>query len=556
MTKLRAVLRRRWPVLALGLLLGVAAGVLSSIVAPEDEATTEYKVRQLIVANTAAPRSGGVEQDALRVTRGEVARVAAATLGVEDPTAVSSKVSATADPETGTIEVASKDADPEQASLRVTAFVDAFIEVVNGDLTGEQDLRLRELQQQVDDARAELTAFDAANPDVRNQGLGSTPFLVEERSRLQQTLEQAEQQLRAERLNAQRSLPYSTLGTDAPEQVDDELLPVPTGAPFRAVLLGLLGLALAAAVVIVVERLVPRIDTRDELIAAVELPVLAEVGRFSSRKLPRSPDGTLRLEGPWAEPYRRIRSALQFMHAGASGQGGARVFMITSPSPSEGKSTTTAVTALALAETGERTLVVGGDFRRPSVHELLGVSPVPGIREHARLDVARPSTDQIVHPTSHEHLFVAPSGAPGKEVAGLAEAARSLVTEAVAEGATVVIDTSPVEVANDAIDLLAVVDEVVVVVRSGRTTVRALQHTIEQLRLHGASVMGTALIGTPGLAKQQYYYEGYYSDAGWVNGSPGPDGPLFPEPEPGSAPDRASTGVAATPPPFRGEFSG
>ena len=130
------------------------------------------------------------------------------------------------------------------------------------------------------------------------------------------------------------------------------------------------------------------------------------------------------------------------------------------------------------------------------------------------------------------------------------------MTEAVAEGATVVIDTSPVEVANDAIDLLAVVDEVVVVVRSGRTTVRALQHTIEQLRLHGASVMGTALIGTPGLAKQQYYYEGYYSDAGWVNGSPGPDGPLFPEPEPGSAPDRASTGVAATPPPFRGEFSG
>ncbi len=555
MTKLRAVLRRRWSLLLLGLLLGVAAGVVSSVVAPEGDDTTEYRVRQLIVANNAAPRSGGVEQDALRVTRGEVARVAAETLGVQDPTDVSSKVSAAADPETGTIEVASTDVDPEQATRRVTAFVDAFVDVVNGDLTGEQELRLRELQQQVDDARAQLAAFDAANPDVRNQGPASTPFLVEERSTLQQTLEQAEQQLRAERLNAQRTLPYSTLGTDAPEAVDDELLPVPTGAPFRAALLGLLGLSLAVAVTIVVERLVPRIDTRDELITAADLPVLAEVGRFSSRKLPRSADGTLRLEGPWAEPYRRIRSALQFMHAGASGQGGARVFMITSPSPSEGKSTTTAVTALALAETGERTLVVGGDFRRPSVHELLGVSAVPGIREHARLDVARPTSDQIVHPTAHDHLFVAPSGTPGKEVAGLAEATRSLVSEAVAEGATVIIDTSPVEVANDAIDLLAVVDEVVIVVRSGRTTVRALQHTIEQLRLHGASIMGTALIGTPGLAKQQYYYDGYYSPAEWTNGSPGPEGPLFPESGATSGQDRGRAG-STTPPPFRGELSG
>jgi capsular exopolysaccharide synthesis family protein len=514
MTKLRAVVRRRWLVLLLGVALGALAGALSAVVAPEADDSERFSVSQLIVANSAAPQPGGVEQDALRVTRGEVARAAAATLGEQDPADAASRVSASADSDTGSIEVTSTSTDPELATARVQAFVDAFLDVVNGSLVAEQERRFSELQEQLDQATAELSAFDAANPPSSLVGPTANPILASQRSTLQQNVESAERQLRDERLNARQSLPYSTLGPDAPEAVDNDLIPVPTGLPFRVALLGLVGLALAIAVVIVVERLVPRIDTRDELVAAVDLPVLAEVGYFRHRKIPRASDGTLRLEGAWAEPYRRIRSAVQFVQAGHDDGRESHVFMFTSPSPSEGKSTTTAVTALALAEAGQRTLVVGGDFRKPSVHTLLGVGSTPGIREHARLDIDRPSTDQIVHSTSHADLYVAPSGAPGKEVAGMADATRELIHEAVAQGATVVVDTSPVEVANDAIDLLSAVDQVIVVVRSGRTSRRALLHTIEQLRQHGASIMGTTLIGTPGLAKQQYYYEGYYAEAG------------------------------------------
>lgn len=565
MTKIRAVLRRRWSVLVIGLVFGMIAGAASSLMASETPVDARYRVSQLIIANRMAQQQGSVEQDALRVTRGEVARLAAEKLSETNPGVFVGRVAATPDTKSLSIEVTSTDTDPEAAKARVEAHVDAFLQVVNADLMTEQNRRLDDLQQRLEQAEADLAAFDQAHPGLGNQP-GQDPFtqqaLLSQRAELRQAVESTKDQLNQERLNAKQTLPYSTLGPDSPSRVSSDLLPVPTGMPFRAGLLGIFGLALAVGLVMVVERLVPRIDTRDELVAAVELPVLAEVGYYPSRSLPRDADGTLRIEGGWAEPYRRIRSAIQFVQtqrrdlvptdapAGTPAHASAptaasrpSVFMIASASPGEGKSTTSAVTALAMAETGERTLVVGGDFRRPSVHRLLGVPQSPGIREHARLDVDRPTLDQIVHPTVHEHLFVTPSGAPGKEVVGLADAAKELITEAVAQGATVIVDTSPVEVANDAIDLLPVVDHVILIVRSGRTVKKSLLNTIDQLTQHGARIMGTALLGTPGLARRQYYYEGYYSAEPSRDGGADGEGPLFPDDEPQSPPQPTPTGA-------------
>ncbi|MCB1258393.1 MAG: hypothetical protein KDB26_14880, partial [Microthrixaceae bacterium] len=558
MIKIRAIARRRWSVLVAGLVLGMLAGIASSLMAPEKTNDVKYRVSQLIIANRMAQQQGNVEQDSLRVTRGSVAELALKKLGESDPDALAGSVAAVANTDTLSIEVSSTDKDPKVATARVQAYVDAFLEVINADLTGEQKRRMGDLEEQLLQAQAELDTFTKANPNVGivpNENPLVEQNLISQRSELKNAVDSTKQQIQQERLNAKQTLPYSTLGPDAPRVVNSDLLPVPTGVPFRAGLLGIVGVALAAGLIMIIERLIPRIDTRDELIAAVELPVLAEVGYFPPRLLPRNADGTLHIEGGWAEPYRRIRSAIQFVQtesASLSGDGEVpRVFMITSASPGEGKSTTAAVTALAMAETGERTLVIGGDFRRPSIQNLLGVPQSPGIREHARLDVDRPTLDQIVHPTTHENLFVASSGKPGKEVVGLADAAKELIAEAVAEGATVIVDTSPIEVANDAIDLLPVVDHVILVVRSGRTVVKSLLHTVDQLNQHGVKIMGTALIGTPGLAKQQYYYEGYYSS----EPPAGPDGQLFPEAPVGpvgpNAGGPSGSGASSAPPPFQ-----
>ena len=59
MTKLRAILRRRWPVLAVCLLLGMVAGVASMAISPKRE-TTQYKAEQVIVANRLAGNPANV----------------------------------------------------------------------------------------------------------------------------------------------------------------------------------------------------------------------------------------------------------------------------------------------------------------------------------------------------------------------------------------------------------------------------------------------------------------------------------------------------------------
>lgn len=554
MIKIRAILRRRWKLLLFGLVVGALAGAASSAMAPEEGETT-YRVSQLIVANSAAGAQGLIEQDALRVTRGEVAQNAAETLGVDDSQKATRGIAATADTDSGSIEVTATSADPDMATARAEAFVGAFLSVVNADLLADQEARFAQLQAQIDDSTSALADFDAQNPDLSLAAVDGNPVilqqLVDQRNELESQLQTSKDELRRQRLEAKSTLPYSTLGADAPKAVDTDLLPVPTGLPFRAGLLGLFGVALAVGAVMVIERIAPRIDTRGELVAVADYPVLSEVGDYPSKAQPHEGDGSLSLDGAWAEPYRRIRSAIQFVQSRsvASGQGGPQQsFLITSPSPSDGKSTTAAVTAMALAETGQLTLVIGGDFRRPRVHELLGVPAHPGIRDYAQIAMERPSASQVVQASSHPNLFVAPAGAPSKEIAGLAEATREIAEQAVEQGATVIIDSSPLEVANDTIDLLPAADAVIVLVRSGNTAVKTLEHSLETLTQHGASIMGLVLIGTPGLSKRQYYYEGYYTSS-TSKGGPWPIPPedpddATPEPAPPRNVDRTF------PPPF------
>ena len=77
-----------------------------------------------------------------------------------------------------------------------------------------------------------------------------------------------------------------------------------------------------------------------------------------------------------------------------------------------------------------------------------------------------------------------------------------------------IIDTSPLNASSDALDLLPVVDHVIMVVRSGRSTETDLVESIDALERVGADVMGTLLVGTPNAGRRQAYYYDYYSAEG------------------------------------------
>jgi Mrp family chromosome partitioning ATPase len=478
-----------------GMLVGTLIGAVWMVAMPAF-AGSSYKVSEVIVANSLG-QNRNVAQDALRVTRASVAGKAAETLGETDTARSLWNVFAVADEKAQTVEITAVAHTSADASRVAEAFASAFVSEMNAELGEARDRDLASLQARVDAANAALKSFEVANPtELAPGGIGSDEAIAlrrKQRDGLREEVERAVDSLQAEQLKLEDTPAFSRLGADEPKRAG--LLRMPSD-PWLLVALSLCGLAIAGGIVRARETKRPVIDTAKELRKAFEFPVLAEVGALEEEVTDGS-TGAVNLDAQWAEPYRRIRSSVQ-LAASALPSGRSGIFLFTSPAMGEGKSLTTALTALALAEKRVRTLVIGGDFRRPAIETLLGVPGRPGIRD-VLSDAAAGPIETAVHPTAWPELFAAAAGLGSPDVIGMADVACQLAGRAVSGGATVLIDSCPMSVANDTIDLLPVVDHVILVVRSGHTTRDSIEEAVVTLGHYGASILGAVIVGVPGL---------------------------------------------------------
>lgn len=529
MNKLQAVLLRRWPVVLIATLLGAAVGVLSGLTAAGE--ASRYQAEQVIVANQIADTQASVVQDALKVTRGRVPVAAAKALGrPADAEALAQDVTAEADVQSFSITVTGTGDSPRNAVDTVSAFTDAFLEVVNADLSSEGQRQLDDLKAKVDAAEKAIDDFDTEHPEVTQSEtpLVNSPTvaaLINERRELVNTLSSARDQYDTFRISFSQRQPYSTLGEEPPKLAKGPFLQVPTSPIFRGLFLGVLGLFLGGGLVLGLERLNRRIDTRSELAEVTGAPVIAEIPAVGRKHRPRpGPSGHLELDGSLGEHYRRVRSTIQFIqnqHLGEHGLGGPapavngngstapgdRVFLFTSAMPDEGKSTSAVLTALALAEAGTETLAVDADFRKPSLVGLLGVAPSPNLDDLAQAGLSRANIHATVQPTSVAHLWAAVAGPPSQSVFHRLVAARGVIAEGASRGGTVIIDSAPLRAANDTIDLLPAVDHVVLVVRAGKATRSAVKDAVDLLATYDASLAGIVLVGARDTRdKVGYYY--------------------------------------------------
>ena len=540
-TKVTAVLRRRWPILAIAFAIGVLAGAVSSQLAPSD-IVQQYRAEQVVVANSSGTGGVSVQQDSLKVTRGEIPTIAAEAVGDgERGDQLASDISVTVDTDSQAITIASVDVNPDVAAQRVNAVTTAFLDVTNGQRQEAERVRVEQLAEAAKAAEADLATFDETYPDLVDPdaevtdpesgevvgGDGPDPALVSQRQALSDAAAQARSEATVQKAQLASTQPYQSLGEQQPKRDKRGAFEVPNSLPLRATFLGLFGLLLGVILALVLERLNRRIDTRPELAEACPLPIIAEVGFVPPSRRPTA-DGSLILTGVWAEAYRRVRSAMQFVYErgtfGATGKatgpaptksdGHGGVFMFTSTAPGEGKTTSALLTAQAMAEVGVRTLLVGADFRRPALADVMGIEAGPTIADLTGPAERRPKVDQVVRPTKFPNLYLALSGRPTRDVSELIAATRQLVTQAASQNATVIIDTSPLNASSDALDLLPVVDHVIMVVRSGRSTEADLVESIDALERVGADVMGTLLVGTPNAGRRQAYYYDYYSHEG------------------------------------------
>ncbi len=205
---------------------------------------------------------------------------------------------------------------------------------------------------------------------------------------------------------------------------------------------------------------------------------------------------------PAAEAYRALRINLEF----ASVDEPLRTLLVTSSGPGEGKSTALANLAVAMSDGEKSVILVDADLRRPSQHELFGISNDRGLSDMFRNESA--FNDPPLQSIPESTLRVLTSG-PLPPIPSQLLAARKMdevIARLVEQADVVLFDAPPVVAVTDASLLASKVDGVLLVVKAGNTRrdhVRAAKDRLEKVN---ARLVGAVLLNAPLDVGMQRYY--------------------------------------------------
>lgn len=261
----------------------------------------------------------------------------------------------------------------------------------------------------------------------------------------------------------------------------------------------LIGLFVGLCLALLQEFLDDRINTVADADRVLQLPSLGYVPALSTADAHLLPQ--MKGMDPASESYRVLRTNIHFATVDAP----ARTLLVTSANPGEGKTTTAANLAFAMAMDGKKVILVDTDLRRPSLHKLLDIPAVPGLTD-VLLGHAPLSPVEIM-----SGLSVLPAGSTPPNPGELLNSRkfRNLVLELTEQADMVIFDSPPVLVAADAAILASQMDGTILVVETGATKKASARRTLALLKQARAAVLGIAYNKMRSSDAPGYYFYNY-----------------------------------------------
>lgn len=293
--------------------------------------------------------------------------------------------------------------------------------------------------------------------------------------------------------------------------VDEAEAPQTPASPQRVLdlLIGLLGGAgFGIGLAFFFEYVDNRIKSPQDIMAHLGLPFLGMVPAISNKNGEAAAalisNGTL---PAFSEAFRSIRTNVLF----SSADEGMRSVLVTSSRPGEGKSLVASNLAVAIAQAGQRVLLVDADMRRPRMHEVFDVTLEPGL---SNLLVGDATSGETIHGSAVENLWLLTAGKLPPNPAELLESKsfKLLLKGLGNHFEWVVIDSPPVMTVTDPSIAAHLVSGVVFVVGNEVTPRPAAQAAIRQLKTSRARLIG-AVLNRVDIERNSYYYSDYYSKA-------------------------------------------
>ena len=206
-----------------------------------------------------------------------------------------------------------------------------------------------------------------------------------------------------------------------------------------------------------------------------------------------------------AERFRRLKTRLVHQYDPC-------VMVVTSGIPQEGKSTVSFNLALAFAgESGEKTLLVDADLRRPRIGPHLNPPPKLGLSE---LLTEQADTPHAILHIEGSSLDILPAGEmPPRDPIDLLASARTkrLFGELRDQYARIIIDSPPIIPFTDADVLGHISDGMILVTRAGFTPKGVYSQALECIT--SARVLGAVLnAASAGVIRGESSYDRYYRD--------------------------------------------
>lgn len=218
-----------------------------------------------------------------------------------------------------------------------------------------------------------------------------------------------------------------------------------------------------------------------------------------------------------AELCRTIRTNLVFMAAEST----RKTMVVTSANPEDGKTTVATNIAIALAQSGQRVLLVDADLRRPRIHRTFNIESRTGLTSTL---VGERSLSQVTHDVGIEKLSVVTCGPLPPNPAELLHTRQfaQVLEEAESRYDRVILDSPPLRAVTDAAIIAPQCGGALLVIRAHETTrdaVTAIMQSLQNVRAH---VLGGVLNDVePRRSGQGHPGGGYY---GYYRNEPSDDG--------------------------------
>jgi len=222
---------------------------------------------------------------------------------------------------------------------------------------------------------------------------------------------------------------------------------------------------------------------------------------------------------PIAENFRRLRTNLQFSVPDKN----IEVILVTSSEPGEGKTSISMNLAIALAQSGKKTIFVDADMRRPTSHRLIGRHRQPGLTD-LLFDESNPNFESFRSGIDDLHFLPVGEAAPNPAELLGSERMKRLIENLRSRFDVVILDSPPVLSVTDALSLSKISDATVMVCSANETHMKALEQARDALGHVGTNVTGVilnrfdVLSAYGGYAYNYGYSYGYGYGYGYGNG--------------------------------------